>query len=160
MGTNKITLLLVSILLVLSWCASNQEETTWTTEWWNNSNQNDDNNQEISKEDNEQINNADAVGASIENKDSSSEWVEIIEINRAYDLPNWQQNILKGELSIKDWIIKEIEIEKNWPKQTILSDKIWELVIWKSLSDAEIDTVSWATLTSYAFNEFIQELNN
>lgn len=81
-----------------------------------------------------------------------------IQINKSYSL--WESTwSLVWSMVLENWIIKSVEFPwAQWPNK-LFADNVWNQIIWKSIDWLKIDTISWASITSDAFNEFLNEIS-
>lgn len=90
--------------------------------------------------------------------DASPE-LQIVEINKSYLFWEHESSIV-WFMALEDWIVKTIEFPWSQWASKIFAENIWDQVIWKSLNWLKIDTISWASGASDAFNDFLTELDS
>jgi len=92
----------------------------------------------------------------------TASWVEIKNFSQKYLLPNGEESVLAWKIQLENWIIKSIEFPwldlNSWYPQATFAKAIWEKIIWKEIKWLQVDAVSWASLTTTAFNEYLKNL--
>lgn len=92
----------------------------------------------------------------------TSSWVEVKNFSQKYLLPNGEDSVLAWKIQLENWIIKSIEFPwldlNSWYPQATFAKAIWEKIIWKEIKWLQVDAVSWASLTTTAFNEYLKNL--
>ncbi len=86
-------------------------------------------------------------------EDIDQEDLETVEFSEEYDLPDDTSATFEGYIELDDNIIRNIEIEPQTPAQETFAEYAEENLIDEELQ--QIDTVSEASLTTEAFNEFV-----
>ena len=91
---------------------------------------------------------------------TTDENTEIIEVNAPYELPNWDKVRLEFYMEVKNWVVVWMWgiSWKKWAQEKFVN-WIIDQIVWKELKWLQVDTVSWASLVSYAFNEFLNTVN-
>ncbi len=79
-----------------------------------------------------------------------------------YDL-YWTQVKVAWKFSLNKWVISSIsfdwtEFEKWQQPLKMFTDKMSQDLVWKELKGLSIDTLSWASLVSWAFNKYLSSL--
>ena len=79
-----------------------------------------------------------------------------IVIHKSYSLGDEDTATLNGSMVVNNDTITSITIDNPKGPIKIFADGVSEKVVGKSLKNLQIDTVSGASLTSAAFNEFLK----
>ena len=90
--------------------------------------------------------------------------IEVKEFKLTYDLPNWKPLQFNWNLEIENWIIKSV----NFPEYNLEDAKTYGVkfakkmqgdLVGKQLKWLKYDWMSWATLTTDAFNAYLNTIN-
>lgn len=116
----------------------------------------------ISSETNSWVENVE-LNSWIVSSETSQNWEEVKYFWQNYVLPNGETATLAWKMTVVEWKITSIEfpdvdLESGYPQATF-AKAIWEKVIWKELTWLQVDAVSWASLTTMAFNEYLKQFS-
>lgn len=86
------------------------------------------------------------------------------EFNLSYNLADWRPLEFSWNLQIENWTIKSVEFPNydlvNWQWYEVeFAKKIQKDLIWKQIKGLQYDWMTWASLTTKAFNEFLNTIN-
>lgn len=87
-----------------------------------------------------------------------NETAKKVDFTLEYTTPNGQKASLSWNMEVKNGVIVWVWGMEwlAWP-QWEFAKWLWDEVIGKEIEWLQIDTISWASLVSYAFNEFLKE---
>lgn len=92
--------------------------------------------------------------ATVATTQSSSEKVNF---DAGYTIPNGMNVSMTWYLEVKDWVIVWVGwMENAQGPQKNFAEWVWAKVIWKEIKGLQIDTISWASLTTAAFNKYLE----
>lgn len=100
-----------------------------------------------------------ALNENISSGTTVNEWnVTKKEFNLSYTMPNWAEATMGWYITIDNWVVTWVWGMDwlQWPQKTF-ADAIWTEIIWKEVSWLQIDTISWASLVTSAFNDFLSK---
>lgn len=95
---------------------------------------------------------------------TNESWLTIKEFKLTYDLPNGKPLNFNWSLEIENWVIKKV----NFPEYDLENAKTYEVkfakkiqsdLVWKTLKWLQYDGITWASLTTKAFNEYLNTIN-
>ena len=90
---------------------------------------------------------------------SSNSIVENKPFDEKYNLPNGMEVSLKWSLEVTWWKITNVSFENPQWTQIKFAEWVPSKIIWKDLKWLKVDYVSWASLCTEAFNNFIDKIN-
>lgn len=95
---------------------------------------------------------------------TSSDWITTKDFNLSYNLPDGRPLTFKWNLEIENWAVKAV----NFPAYDLVNDKSYEVefakkmqadLIGKQIKWLQYDGMSGASLTTKAFNDFLNTIN-
>lgn len=76
----------------------------------------------------------------------------------SYTMPNWAEATMSWYITIDNWVVTWVWwMEWLQGPQKTFAESIWNEIIWKEVSWLKIDTISWASLVTTAFNDFLSK---
>ncbi len=80
---------------------------------------------------------------------------EVLEFDQPYSIGENQASF-KGKILLENGIVKSVEVSDAQGPQAVFAEGIAEAVYGRPVKDLQIDTISGASLTTAAFNEFLK----
>ncbi len=86
------------------------------------------------------------------------------EFNLSYNLPDWRPLSFNWNLEIQNWVITAI----NFPEYNLTYGQWYEVefakklqkdLIWKQIKGLQYDWMTWASLTTKAFSDYLSTIN-
>lgn len=89
---------------------------------------------------------------------ASSSQYEVLEFDQPYSIGD-AQAAFKGKILLENGIVKSIEVPDAKGPQAAFLEGVAEVAYGKPVKGLQIDTISGASLTTAAFNEFLKTVN-
>lgn len=105
-----------------------------------------------------------SLNPNINTQVTTTAWITTKEFNLSYNLPNGKPLSFNWNLEIENWAIKAV----NFPTYDLVNDKSYEVqfakkmqadLIGKTVKWLQYDGMSGASLTTKAFNDFLNTIN-
>ncbi len=105
-----------------------------------------------------------SLNPNINTQVTNTAWITTKEFNLSYNLPNGKPLSFKWNLEIENWNVKSV----NFPEYDLINWKTYEVqfakkmqadLIGKQVKWLQYDGMSWASLTTKAFNDFLNTIN-
>ena len=155
LGVKKIAIIAVLPAIALASCGKSENASQNQTQ--NNTPANNTQNANTSA-------NNQALNQNINNQVTNTAWITTKNFNLTYTLPDGRPLTFKWNLEIDAGVIKLV----NFPDYDLVNGKTYEVqfaqkmqkdLVWKQIKWLQYDGMSWASLTTKAFNDFLNTIN-
>lgn len=89
---------------------------------------------------------------------SKFSWTQTLDMAQNYDYGGGQAT-LKWKVNLENWIIKSVDVIDAQGPIKAFADWINSKVVWKNIEWLQVDTITGASLTTAAFNQYLKDLN-